>query len=161
MKNCSVSTIFKPASKHSLDNFSVFRKLLEFMFIILQQVSLQLGVGVRISYGKFCRNFHCFRIFVCIKFSWNSGIFWTVSSLHRSATAPWILSRFAEITVRRINSMFSSPPLKWTDFFPFSLLLSSPLSRAPLARNIGWQLSAKLSIICSAVLSQSPSGLSD
>ena len=41
----------------------------------------------------------------------------------------------------------------------FSLLLNSPLSRALVARNTGWPLSTKLTIILSAVLSQSPSGL--
>ena len=57
--------------------------------------------------------------------------------------------------------MVSSLPLKWLDFFPFSLLLNSPLSMALVARKIGWPLSAKLSIIRSAVLSHFPSGSSE
>ena len=81
------------------------------------------------------------------------------NSLHKSATAPLLLSWLTEITVRRISSTVSSLPLKWIDFLPFPLLLNSALSKAPVARNTGCPLSAKLSIKLSAVLFHSPSGL--
>ena len=68
-------------------------------------------------------------------------------------------SWLTEIIVRRINSTVSSLPLKWIDFYPFSLLLNSPLSKALVARNTGCPFSAKLSIMPSVVLSRSPSGL--
>ena len=45
------------------------------------------------------------------------------------------------------------------DFTPFPLLFNSPLSKALLARNTRCPLSAKLSIMPSAVLPHSPSGL--
>ena len=47
------------------------------------------------------------------------------NSLHRSSTAPWTLSWFSEITVRRSKSMFSSLPLKCEDFLPWSSQFSS------------------------------------
>ena len=55
--------------------------------------------------------------------------------------------------------MVSSLPLKWMDFSPYPLLFNSPLCNALLARNAGCPLSAKLSIMPSAVFSHSPSGL--
>ena len=45
---------------------------------------------------------------------------------------------------------------------PFNgFLINSPLSKALVARKIEWPLSAKLRIMLSAVLSQSPPGLSE
>ena len=44
------------------------------------------------------------------------------TSVHRSATVPWILSWFAEMTVRRIKSTFCSLPLKWTVYLLPALL---------------------------------------
>ena len=38
--------------------------LFKFILIVLQQVSLRLRVGVRVSNWKFCSNFHCFLIFI-------------------------------------------------------------------------------------------------
>ena len=45
------------------------------------------------------------------------------------------------------------------DFVPFPSLVNSPLSSALVARDTECPLSAKMSILPSAVLSQSPSGL--
>ena len=47
------------------------------------------------------------------------------NSVHKSAAAPWILSWFTEIIVRRTNSIVSSLPLKWIDF---SLFFASQFS---------------------------------
>ena len=76
-----------------------------------------------------------------------------------SESCKLILSWLTEITVRRINSMVSSLPLKWIDLTPSPLFFSSPLSRARVARSMGCPLSAKLSTMPSAVLSHSLSGL--
>ena len=51
----------------------------------------------------------------------------------------------------------SSLPFK-KNFFPFSLLLNSPVSKAQVARNTGCPLSAKLSVMLTAVLCHPPSG---
>ena len=56
--------------------------------------------------------------------------------------------------------MFSSLPLKWIDFLPCPLLRNSSLSQALEARNIGWPVREKLSIISSALRSRDPSRLS-
>ena len=68
VKNGPFSTIFKPASEHSLDNFWSSGTCSNFTLIILLQVFLRLCVGMRISNWRFSGNLHCFQIFVCIKF---------------------------------------------------------------------------------------------
>ena len=131
-------------------SFLIFRKLLEVLFIVSQQVSLQLNIGVRISSKKFCRYFYWFQ------------------KLHQLQVSLHFFAQICRCSVdteliymnhsakNQFNVCFATVAI---DFFPFSFLLNSPLSMAPVARNIGWPLSVKLSIMCSATLSQSPSGL--
>ena len=70
-----------------------------------------------------------------------------------------MLSWFTEISLRRINSMVHH--YRWSEWCSllFPLLFNSPVSKVLLARNTGCPFSAKLSIMPSAALSHSPSGL--
>ena len=103
----------------------------------------------RRSYGSWnCTNTLCFE--EVSKYPWSFGIFWQFSA------QICFCSGDTELIYR--NSRAENP---FNVFFTtaFSLLLNSPLSIALVARNTGWLHSAMFSIICSAVLAQTPSGL--
>ena len=158
MKNCRFPISYKkPASEHSFDNIRSSRSASNLRSyscnkshrandVELWDMALALGISVGIT-----------------KDSQVSPSTWCLesgsNSVHKSATAPLMLSWLTEITVRRINLTVSSHPLKWMDFFPPPLLFNSPLSKALVARNTGCPLSAKLSMMTSAVLFHSPCGL--
>ena len=153
-KYCPLSTSFEPASGHNLDIFC-FRTIVRIFARILAP-----SFTAAVHWYEFLH----FKKASVSKWSGASGFSAAPkpsdSSLHRSAMVLQTLSSFAEITVRRSNSMFSSLPLKWKDFWPCPLLLNSPLSKALEARNIGWPDYEKFDIMFSAVWSQDPSGLS-
>ena len=139
MKNCRFSIFFeKPALEQSLVKFLLFWKICEFLFIFTQASVGGSWLAVENSVG----------ITIDSRFSGAPGLVVPFESLaystHRSATAPSTLSWLTEITVRRINSMVLSVPLKWMDFIPLPFLFNSPLSKALDARNFGCPLSVKI-----------------
>ena len=77
----------------------------------------------------FIKNFHCFQIFMCIKFVWRSKILWHPKNLWTYLCTNLRLSVDTEGICRNnhAQNQFNvfRPSLKWVDFFPFSLLLHS------------------------------------
>ena len=155
MKNCPLPIFFeKPALEQSLVNFwssgssanfcSYSRNRFPCTDTSVWEIVQALGNSVGTTIDS--------------QFSFSAGSLTLGESLAYSLHKFWV-SCLTETTVRRINSTVSSLPLNWIDFFPFPLLFNSPLSTALVARNTGCPLSAKLSIMPSAVLSHSPSGL--
>ena len=155
---CPTSTNLKPASERSLDNFWSSDNL-----------------SNRCSYS--CKRFHCRSSLACISARASCV---RISCLSSRPDAERFLQELSDQLVilqsyplplrrywadrRRLPlgeaiQHFWVLPLKCIDFFPLSLLLKSPLSKALVPRNIGWSVSAKFISIFSAVPFQDPSGL--
>ena len=75
MKYCPLSTVFKPASEHSLDNFWSSESCSKFLLTFLQQVSPSRFIGSRVSSRTFSKNFHRFLRIICFKLPRSHGIF--------------------------------------------------------------------------------------
>ena len=161
-KECRKIVLFrqasKPASEHNLDNFWSSDSCSNFRSYSCTKFPRCCAlVCVSATEG---------RVGISIVSKWSGASSFpqaprsSDNSLHKSTIAPWTLSWFAEINLRRGNSMFSSLKLKCIDLLPCPLLLNSPLSKALEGRNIGWPDSKKFVIMFSAILSQGPSVLS-